>query len=80
MTETFIVKVQRSLFSTGYNAQVLIYDETRTIFVEAPADPRILALFGPREMRMYCRAHLEPGHAHDEQNLILGTRVEDQSW
>lgn len=80
MPETFIVKVQRSLFTSDDTAQVLIYDETQSILIEVAATPSILALFGPNEVRAYYHAHLAPAFVHDEQNIVIGARAEDQSW
>lgn len=70
----FIVKVQRSLYTTEDQAQVLIYDRSRIHQCEMP----LSEYPGPRmklgQFKLYLWAQLRDGA------LVLGQRAPDQDW
>lgn len=68
-----IVKIQRSLFPTD-GATMLIYNETRTVFVQEPLSCEVKKLLGD-DLKGYFRASVCPGG-----QLKIGTRAPAQSW
>lgn len=68
-----IVKIQRSLFPAD-GATMLIYNETRTVFVQEPLSCEVKKLLGDDPKGYFHASVCAGGH------LKIGTRVSAQSW
>lgn len=72
---TQIFKIQRTLFTTEEVAQILVYNESRSIMGQFPATPPLLKWFPKDVFKVYARGTIDiKGHI-DIQEVI-----EDRDW
>lgn len=69
-----IIKLQKPLFSTHGDADVLVYDERRTFTAQVPLTRRLDAMFGV-SVKMYCEARMT-----EKRSLVVSRRIDDQTW
>lgn len=68
-----IVKIQKPLFSSDGSNMALVYDEERTFEAHMPFE-QCAPLFGPDDLKVYCRANLRG------TVLEMGERLPEQPW
>ena len=69
-----IVKIQRSLFSSGNEATMLIYDQSKSIYAVMPLSDDIIALLG-NAPKGYFSASVD----HTGVLKIYG-KINEQNW
>jgi hypothetical protein len=72
--EKFIIKVQRSIFTTCAKPRMLFYDKSRQVNVEFDLDPTIAAMMGD-SLKMYAFAQLET-----DGTLNILEKAPSQDW
>jgi hypothetical protein len=69
-----IIKLQKPLFVSAGQGDVLVYNEGRTFTAHIPLTRALDALFG-LSVKMYCEARLTK-----ERRVLIERRVADQFW
>lgn len=70
-----IIKVQQALAGDGAGERLLIYNESRELWAELPAPPRLIEALLGEEPKGYFEAHVDT-----TGELSIGARAEDQPW
>ena len=69
-----IIKVQRPLFTTEPNPQVLVYNQDRSICQQFPFTEELQELFRDDVLKLYFEATIRNGE------LTLVNNIEQQDW